>query len=135
MLKDTIIIISSIVLIAGILFIFFGENEQVTFNKFEFNSETSESTVTIDLVPKSFNENKLYVDIRLDTHIVDLSKFDLKKVVTLEFDNKFVNPISAPELTGHHSSGTLIFEIDEKPETFKIKINDIPDIPVRNFEW
>ena len=133
MFKDSVFIIISIVLIVGILLIIFGKNEQLAVN--EFKTETSESTVSIDLVPKTFNENKFYVDISLNTHVVELSQFDLKKLVTLEFDNKIVRPISVPELTGHHSSGTLIFEIDKKPENFKIKISNIPDMSVRIFEW
>ena len=133
MFKDSVFIIISIVLIVGILLIIFGKNEQLAVN--EFKTETSESTVSIDLVPKTFNENKFYVDISLNTHVVELSQFDLKKLVTLEFDNKIVRPISVPELTGHHSSGTLIFKIDKKPENFKIKISNIPDMSVRIFEW
>ncbi len=101
----------------------------------EFATKTSESTVTVDLTPKKFNNGKLYVDIGVNTHTVDLARYDLKEIVTLEFEDKSIKPTSAPKLSGHHNSGQLIFDVGRELDTFKITINGLPDIQERLFEW
>ena len=100
-----------------------------------FQTKTSESTVTIDLTPKEFKDGKLYVDIGVNTHTVDLSTFDLKELTTLELGDNSIKPGSALSLTGHHNSGTLIFSMEEEPEEFIIKIKGVPKIEERVFRW
>ena len=48
---------------------------------------------------------------------------------------KSINPTSAPSLSGHHNSGTLIFELKNEPNNFIIKVRDFPDEFMRTFEW
>ncbi len=108
------------------------ENEHSSLN---FETQSSESTVTIDLTPKEFENGKLYVDIGVNTHSVTLSDYDLKSLTVLEFDSNSINPVSAPKLSGHHDSGTLIFDIGKELKSFKIIISGMPDIDERIFEW
>ena len=96
--------------------------------------KTSESTVTIDLEPHQFENGVLDIDISLNTHTTDMSLFDLKKQVKLVIDGKEYYPVSVPSLSGHHTSGTLRFELPNKPDKHKIIIIGIPDIEERIFE-
>ena len=101
----------------------------------DLETKTSEGEVTVDLTPKEFNGGKFYVDIGVNTHSVDLNGFDLKELVKLEINGEVIKPISAPELSGHHNSGTLIFKVEDKPKNFVIKIKGLPDTNERIFEW
>ena len=101
----------------------------------KYETKSSSSTVSIDLTPVKYENSKFYVDIAVNTHNTDLSQFDLKKIVTLIYDGKNINPISVFSLTGHHTSGTLIFSLDEEPKNFEIIIKDLPDINERSFKW
>ena len=139
MSKKLYVLIVIILVIAVTFMIFFvGKVENNSnVNDRSLNSETkiSESTVTIELTPSKLDDKNFYVDISVSTHSVDLSKFDLKKLVKLEFDGEYLFPVSAPKLEGHHSSGALVFDVGELPNNFKIKIEEIPDLPIRIFEW
>ena len=99
------------------------------------SGDTETGNVQIDLAPAGFQNGQLKVDIAVNTHSVDLSKYDLKKITTLEYDGKKTAPISAPQLSGHHTSGTLIFNVGNEMNAFKIKISGIPSIEERVFEW
>nr|MBI4156611.1 hypothetical protein [Candidatus Woesearchaeota archaeon] len=142
-LKTTIIATITIFLVITLLFVglerfYFGIDSQNTIKEhssLNLETKTSSSSVTIDLTPKEFDGNNFYLDIGVNTHTIDLSPFDLKKSVTLELNGKYVNPVSAPTLSGHHNSGILTFKIDNLPKKIMIKIKDIPDIPERKFEW
>ncbi|MBI2672579.1 hypothetical protein HYX16_06615 [Candidatus Woesearchaeota archaeon] len=95
----------------------------------------SESTVTVKIEPEKFADNNFYFKINLDTHSADLSKLNLRELIILEYEGKIVKPADTPKLQGHHNSGDLVFNLDKKPEKFTIKIKDIPDLPLRIFEW
>ena len=101
----------------------------------DLETKTSEGEVTVDLTPKEFNGGKFYVNIGVNTHSVDLNGFDLKELVKLDVNGEVIKPISAPELNGHHNSGTLVFEVEDKPKNFVIKIKGLPDTNERIFEW
>jgi hypothetical protein len=107
------------------------ENQQTL----KYAEKTSESTVTIDLIPHQYEKGILDIDISLNTHSVDMSQFDLKKQVRLILDDNEYYPVTVPSLRGHHNSGTLRFEIPKEPKEFKIIIKGIPDIKERVFEW
>ncbi|NQV09013.1 hypothetical protein HQ529_04135 [Candidatus Woesearchaeota archaeon] len=96
---------------------------------------TENGEVSIELMPHEVENNKLVVDIWVNTHSVDLSMFDLKEITTLEYNGKSVSPVSALGLGGHHVSGTLVFDVDDKIESFTIKIKGIPKVEERVFEW
>ncbi len=91
--------------------------------------------VLIELTPIGIKNGKFGVLITANTHSVDLSKFDLMQQTILQYDNKEIKPISAPMLSGHHSSGALAFNLNGQPTSFRIIINDIPTTEKRVFEW
>ena len=66
---------------------------------------------------------------------LDLSQFDLAKITTLEYSGKKIYLVSTPTLQGHHSSGTLIFNVGQDATKFKITIVGIPSVQERVFEW
>jgi len=117
----------------GYLFVVFGAD---AFNKENpWQTQTSESSVSIDVTPKSFDGENLIVEIGVNTHTIELNQFNLKELVTLEMEGKTFSPVTAPQLTGHHSKGQLVFATEKKPKTFTLTIKDIPDIPVRTLTW
>lgn len=89
----------------------------------------------IEITPKGIENGKFIVDISLNTHSVDLSQYDLMEITTLQYNDKKINPESSPKLTGHHNSGTMVFDIGKVPENFSITITGIPNIENRMFEW
>ena len=91
--------------------------------------------VLIELTPAGIKNGKFEVEITANTHSVDLSQFDLMQIITLEYNNKKLKPISALKLSGHHSSGTIAFSMSEQPPSFGIIITDIPLVEKRIFEW
>jgi len=96
---------------------------------------TDNGDVLLDLTPRDMENGKFAVDISLNTHSVDLSQFDLMQITTLEYNGKTIKPLSAPELSGHHSSGTLSFDTDTEIKNFRIIIKGIPAVEERVFEW
>ncbi len=96
---------------------------------------TGSGDVLIELTPKGMEDGKFEVDILLNTHSVDLSQFDLVKITLLEYEGKLIKPVSAPELSGHHGSGTLAFDTGKEIKNFKIIIKGIPAVEERVFEW
>src|SRR3989338_2835199 len=88
----------------------------------------------VELMPKGIENGKFAVDMSINTHSVDLSQFDLMQTTALEYDGKAIKPISAPELSGHHSSGALIFDVSKELKNFKIIIKGVPAVDERVFE-
>ncbi len=113
-------------------------NNQVA-DKSSFKSIDSGSTgpgdVSIELTPLEVSNGQLQVEIAANTHSVDLGQFDLKKITTLEYNGKSIKPISVPNLGSHHSGGAIIFDIDQKIDSFTIKIRGIPKLEERVFAW
>ena len=99
------------------------------------SGSTGQGDVSIMLKPKQITPESLVVEFSAATHSVDLSRFDLKKITTLEADGAVMLPSSAPLLRGHHVSGDLVFAATRKMEGFTIKIKGIPQVEERVFAW
>ncbi|MBI2124525.1 hypothetical protein HYT92_01920 [Candidatus Pacearchaeota archaeon] len=97
--------------------------------------DTGPGDVSIELAPKAAIDGMLEVAVSVDTHSVDLGQFDLKGMTSLKYNGKSINPSSAPQLSGHHSSGTLFFEVGGDIRQFTIIITGIPKTEKRVFEW
>jgi hypothetical protein len=97
--------------------------------------DTGPGGVSIKLTPHEPINGKILFDIYVNTHSVDLSQFDLKKITSLKYKDKSISPVSVPSLRGHHSSGEIVFEIDEMPDSFSVIIKDIPKVEERIFTW
>lgn len=89
----------------------------------------------IELMPDMSSENSLELKFSINTDSVKLSKFDLKEITTLEYDNKVLRPVKASTINGHHSSGTIVFNTKEDIESFIVKINGIPNIKETVYKW
>lgn len=113
------------------------DKRSATSSKFEAvaSGSTNAGDVSIVLTPQEIIDEVLRVDISVNTHSVDLSPFDLTKITGLEYGGKVFAPVSAPSLGGHHSSGTLKFNVDENVDAFIIKIRGIPNVEERVFKW
>jgi len=97
------------------------------------SGSTDQGEVSIELTPVN-GEKGFRVMIAANTHSVDLSQFDLRKITTLEYGGKEIQPIAAPDLSGHHSTGELVFDA-EVPSGFTIRIRGIPKEEERVFTW
>jgi len=131
MKTNYILIILVVLVVAGVIFAYSAFQNAGT----DYEKKTSQSAVNIVLAPKTFDKGSFSFDINIDTHTVELSQFDLKELATLEINGEEFKPITAPVLNGHHTSGSLVFNIEEKPKIFSVVIKDIPDISLRRFSW
>jgi hypothetical protein len=114
------------------------QNETSNFNvsyKAISSGTTGSGDVSIELEPIDVSENSMKVKVSINTHSVDLGEFDLMKITTLEYNGKTVQPTSAPSLGGHHVYDTLVFDTDERPGSFTIRIKGIPKVQERIFDW
>ena len=109
--------------------------QEPTQSETKATGSTETGDVLIELTPHAINNGKLEVDIGVNTHSVDLAQFDLNEITTLSFNGKELKPISAPSLTGHHSSGILLFDIGSNIESYAIIITGVPLIEERIFTF
>ncbi|MBS3095046.1 hypothetical protein J4231_00015 [Candidatus Woesearchaeota archaeon] len=96
---------------------------------------TEQGDVSIELSPKAFVDGNLIVGLSANTHSIDLSKFDLKQITTLEYNGKAIKPTNAPAMSGHHVNGEIAFYVGEAISKFSITINSIPNVENRVFDW
>jgi hypothetical protein len=97
---------------------------------------TEQGDVALELTPTKMNDGTLSVDVSANTHSVDLSSFDLMNIILLEYGGKKITPLSAPQLNGHHTYGTVVFDVDDFETTsFTIIVENIPQIEQRVFRW
>ncbi|MBI4150527.1 hypothetical protein HY492_00200 [Candidatus Woesearchaeota archaeon] len=96
---------------------------------------TDTGDVSIALTPLGVKDGLLQVSIAANTHSVDLAPFDLAQMTTLTADGQDYQPVSAPSLSGHHTSGTLAFALETMPKSFTITIVGIPAVETRTFAW
>ncbi len=104
---------------------------------FPFDTKIDEGRVTVELTPVKFEDGKIYFEIKLNTHSVELSQFNLTELTSLEFKGKELKPISAPGIGSHHSSGVIIFDTGSNknaPDRFTVKIRNL-DSDERVFTW
>lgn len=141
----TLFVVVFILIIVNILVVFqFDNNVEVpktinnpnalNFSPIETGS-TYSGDVLIELIPEEISDGKVIIELKANTHSVDLSKFDLAELTSLEYNGKIIKPSSAPRLEGHHSSGAIIFDVNEKPDSLKVTINNIPKVKERIFYW
>jgi hypothetical protein len=90
---------------------------------------TNQGDVEITLQPQK--GEKLTISMSANTHSIDLSKYNLAELVTL---NDLQKPIQSPTLSGHHAQGQLVFEKPETP-TLTVKIKGIPQQQERVYTW
>lgn len=110
------------------------KNKNIDFKTISTGS-TQTNDVLIGLTPTKIENNRLEINFAANTHSVDLSQFDLMQIMTLEYNGKVVKPLAVPTLGGHHTSGTIVFNVEKNIKNFKVIIKSIPNIDERMFEW
>ncbi|MBS3146564.1 hypothetical protein J4471_02600 [Candidatus Woesearchaeota archaeon] len=95
---------------------------------FNFESIEGPGDITLTLKPKDYNNNLLNIEISVNTHSIELSTYDLQDLVNIQYKGNRIKPISAPNLQGHHGSGSLIFNIDEKPANYNFIVEGFNSI-------
>ena len=96
---------------------------------------TQTGDVLIELTLISMPDGKLQFEMAANTHSIDLSQYNLMEMITLEYGGNVIKPISAPQLSGHHTSGNVIFNAGSDLKNFKVVIKGIPNVEERVFEW
>jgi len=131
-----LIIIAVIIIVLGI-FIAMPSNKSIVSQKFQTitTGTTDQGDVAIDITPKELINGKLNTEISINTHSVDISMINLKEEITLEYNGKAIKPISAPKITGHHTLGNIVFDVNEPINEFIIVITNIPKLQSRIYEW
>ncbi len=95
-----------------------------------------EDDAVLELTPELKSNGDIVVRFAANTHNVDLSEYDLKKIVTLEIGGKLIVPAKADRLRGHHAFGKIVFrKVGAKSDSFKVVVNGIPAIEKRVYQW
>ena len=100
-----------------------------------YATRSSEGEVSFQLTPQAVVDGKFTVNLRADTHSGDLADLDLREAVTLHAAGKTYKPVSASALSGHHSTGSVAFDIERIPDSFFIVIAGVRDMKELKFEW
>ena len=88
----------------------------------------------VELKP-TLKNNWLILKFSINTHSVRLNRYDLKDITTLEYKGNVLKPIKAGRIGGHHSSGTIVFDVAEDIGSFTIRIQGIPRVNERIYKW
>ena len=99
-----------------------------------FVKQTSNGRVTLELWPQ-WRDTVLVVQVRANTHAVDLGTVNLSEQVRLVVAGTDIAPVSAGRLSGHHAVAEVVFRLTTRPSGFALTIRDVPDVPVRVVTW
>lgn len=99
-----------------------------------YEAQSSAGLVTLEARPE-WRDGSMLVSLSANTHSVDLSTLDLTESVRLLVGGLEYAPGAAGSLSGHHAKATLTFDIAVRPDTFKLRIRNVPDVPQRILEW
>ena len=91
--------------------------------------------VVVELIPASYKNGKLTINISMNTHSVSLSEIDLAEITVLEYKGKTYRPVKVKAGGGHHAYGKIVFEVEEEPSDFTVTISGIPMIQKRVYKW
>ncbi len=91
--------------------------------------------VIVELIPASYKDGKLTINISMNTHTQNLGQFDLAEITGLQYKGKTYRPVKVRGGGGHHAYGRIVFELEEEPKEFTITITGIPMVQKRVFKW
>lgn len=100
-----------------------------------YETKSTQGVIAFDLTPREPAEGRFTVDIRANTHSGDLADLDLRKVAALEAAGRTYRPVEATSLSGHHSAGSITFEIQHVPEHFAVTLTGVRNMGTLRFEW
>lgn len=99
-----------------------------------FVKQTSNGPVTLELWPQ-WRDTVLVIQVRANTHAVDLGTVNLIEQVRLVVAGAEIAPVSAARLSGHHAVADVVFRLNTRPRGFAIVIRGVPDAAVRTLTW
>lgn len=91
--------------------------------------------VVVELIPASYKNGKLTINISMNTHSVSLGDHDLAEITVLEYKGRTYKPVKVKAGGGHHAYGKIVFELDEEPSNYTVTISGIPMVQKRVFKW
>jgi hypothetical protein len=100
-----------------------------------YETRSSRGEIAFDLTPREPTDGRFTIEIRANTHSGDLTDLDLTKIVALEVGDKTYRPVSATTLSGHHSEGSVTFEIAHLPDRFAVTMTGVRKMGQLRFEW
>ena len=91
------------------------------------------------VTPKQENDNERTFRLTLNTHSVDLGKYDFEKVSFVQFDNHEATNGGVWKFSGssHHFKGTITFKqpVPEGTKILRLLIRGVDEVDERVFEW
>lgn len=99
-----------------------------------YEARTSQGQVSLEAKPE-WRDGRMVVSLSANTHSVDLSTLDLTESVRLLVGGMEYAPVEAGALSGHHAKASLAFLVAIRPDTFKLRIRNVPDVSERVMEW
>lgn len=99
-----------------------------------YASQSSPGQVALDVQPR-WEAGAFIVDLRANTHSVDLSGVDLAASMRVVIGDTAIAPVEAGSLNGHHARASVTFDLPVRPIVFAIEIRNVPDVEVRRLEW
>ena len=122
-------IIISILILLLVLFAFnCGENSP-------YEEQESSGVISISVQPTVVTADQISFNISLNTHSGSLASVDLKRQVRLKIGDAVLEPSEVPQLSGHHSGGTIVFRIERSFNDFELIVSNVPDKLEREFKW
>lgn len=101
----------------------------------DYATRSKEGDISFQLTPQAPVNGRMTVNLQADTHSGDLGEVNLRRAVALHADGKTYRPLSASPLSGHHASGTVVFEIERLPSKFSITITGVRKAGELKFDW
>lgn len=91
------------------------------------------------LTPKQENDPNSTFRLTLNTHYVDLGKYDIEKASYIQFDDQKASNGGVWKFSGssHHYRGTITFKqpVPEGTKTIRLLIKGVDGAEERVFEW
>ena len=86
---------------------------------------------------KHDGEDVVLLHVKMNTHSIDLSKYDLAKISTLDDGDGPEPAIEAVTISDdqHHAESVLVFKRPGKASTATLTVRDIAGVPERTLRW
>ena len=103
------------------------------------NKQGAVDVSVIYLEPQERKNSKISFLLKINTHSVDLSRYNFENISFLQFDDHDPIPYGIFDFTGspHHFKGILTFEqkLPANVERLRLFIRNLDGVPERAFEW
>ena len=108
----------------------------------KWTRKDKQGSMTVDvkyLISKENADKQSVFQLSLDTHSVDLYKYDIEKVSYIQFDDQAPINGGVWDFTGsaHHFKGFITFNesVPEETKTLRLLIRDVAGVSERVLEW